>query len=74
MVSSSRDHLRVELTDRNQDQAQVADLVQEPVQGCLICYRAEDDRLAVVAVDLQALEPGRPAPVEDRIDADLIVR
>lgn len=42
----------------NQDQAEVADLVQQPAQGGLIGHRAGDDRLAVVTVDLQALEPG----------------
>jgi hypothetical protein len=65
---------RVEPADGDQDQAQVADPVQQPVQGGLVCYRAVDDRLAFVAVDLEVLEPGRPALVEDSLDADLIVR
>jgi hypothetical protein len=39
--------------------------VQQTVQGGLIDDRAGDDRLVVVAVDRQALEPGRPALVED---------
>jgi len=30
--------------------------------------------VAAVAVDLQALEPGGPAPVEDPVDPDLVMR
>jgi hypothetical protein len=59
----------VEPPDGDQDQAEVADPVQEPVRGGLIGDRAGDDRLAVVTVDLEAPEPGRPVPVEDPLDA-----
>jgi hypothetical protein len=59
---------------RNQDQPEVADPVQQPVQGGLVRDRAGDDRLAVVTADRQALEPGRPARVEDPLDADLVAR
>ena len=37
-------------------------------------YWAGDDGLAVVAVDLEALEPGFPALVEDTLDTDLMAR
>src|SRR5439155_2072248 len=58
----------------NEDQAEVAHPVQQPVQGGLVRHRTEDDRLAVVTVDLEALEPGRPALIEDSLDADLVAR
>jgi len=58
----------------DQGQPEVADLVQQPVQGGLVGYLAGDDRLAAVVVDLEPLEPGRPAPVQDSIDPDLIAR
>src|SRR5207342_3023502 len=77
MVSSSRGHsglIRTEPAYRIQDQAQVADPVQQPVQGGLIRDRAGDDRLAVVTADRQALEPGRPARVQEPLDADLVAR
>jgi hypothetical protein len=35
------------------------------VQSGLIGYRPGDDRLAAVVGDLETLEPGGPAPVED---------
>lgn len=54
--------------------AEVADLVQQPAQGSLVGYRARYDRLAGVAVDLEALESGCPAPVNDPLDADVITR
>ena len=58
----------------NEDQAEVGHPVQQPVQRGLIRHRAGDDRLAVVAGDLEALEPGRPALIEDALDADLVAR
>jgi|HubBroStandDraft_3_1064219.scaffolds.fasta_scaffold780631_1 hypothetical protein len=66
--------LRAEPADGDQDQAEVADPVQQAAQGGLVRDRAGDNRLAVIAVDLEALEPCRPALVEDPHDADLIVR
>ena len=44
------------------------------MQGGLVGYLAGDDRLAAVVVDLEPLEPGRPAPVQDSLDPDLIAR
>ena len=44
------------------------------MQGGLVGYLAGEDRLAAVAVDLEPLEPGRPAPVQDPIDPDLVAR
>src|SRR6266699_2014632 len=58
----------------NEDQAEVAHPVQQPVQGSLVRHRAGDDRLAVVTGDVEALEPGRPALIEDSLDADLVAR
>ena len=45
----------------NEDQAKVGHPVQQPVQSGLVRHRAGDDRVAVIAGDLQALEPGRPS-------------
>src|SRR6201987_4252597 len=58
----------------NDDQAEVAHPVQQAVQGGLVRHRAGDDRLAVVTGDLEALEPGRPALIEDPLDTDLVAR
>lgn len=44
------------------------------MQGGLIGYRAADDRLAVVAADLQALESGGPVAVKSPQHPDLIAR
>jgi hypothetical protein len=44
------------------------------MQRGLIRHRAGYDRLAVVAGDLEALEPGRPSLIEDALDADLVAR
>jgi len=42
--------------------------------GCLVDDRAGDGGLAArIAVDLQAVEPGRPVAVQDGVDADLVV-
>jgi hypothetical protein len=50
--------------DQEQGQAQVADLGQQAVQGRRVDDRPGDDGLAgLVAADVQALEPGRPAVV-----------
>src|ERR1700759_1425975 len=71
---SNAGSLRVKPADGNDDQAEVAHPVQQAVQGGLIRHRAGDDRLAVVTGDLEALEPGRPALIEDPLDTDLIAR
>src|SRR5215207_4095965 len=52
----------VDLADREQRQAQVADLGEQAVEGRLVSDRAGDGGHAVVvAADLQAFKPGRPA-------------
>jgi len=58
----------------NEDQAEVGHPVQQAMQRGLIRHRAGDDRLAVVAGDLEALEPGRPSLIEDALDTDLVAR
>ena len=58
----------------NQDQAEVGHPVQQPVQRGLVRHGAGDDRVAVIAGDLEALEPGRPSLIEDSLDADLVAR
>jgi hypothetical protein len=60
--------------DREQLQAQVTDLGQQAMQRRLVGERAGDDGLAgLVAGDAQTLKPGRPAAVQDTLDADLVV-
>src|SRR5262245_33751912 len=66
--------LRFKPAHGHDDQAEVAHPVQQAVQGGLVRHRAGDDRLAVVAGDLEAFEPGRPALIEDSLDADLVAR
>src|SRR6185437_14172022 len=66
--------LRFKPAHGNDDQAEVAHPVQQPVQGSLVQHRAGDDRLVVVTGDLEVLEPGGPAPIEDPLDADLVAR
>ena len=58
----------------NEDQSEVGHPVQQPVQRGLVHHRAGDDRLAVIAGDLEALEPGRPSLIEDPLDPDLVAR
>jgi len=59
------------VADRDQEQPEVADLGQQPVQGGLVGDRAADDGLLPVAGDLEVLEPGGPPLVEDALDPDL---
>src|SRR6476659_4071724 len=66
--------LRLKPAHGNDDQAEVAHPVQQAVQGGLVRHRAGDDRLAVLTGDLKALEPGRPALIEDPLDTDLVAR
>jgi hypothetical protein len=56
------------VTYRDQEQPEVANLGQQPVQSSLIGDRAGDHGFLPVAADLQALEPGGPPPVEDACD------
>src|SRR5215218_1127027 len=61
--------------DREQLQAQVADLGEQAVQGRLVGDQSGDGGLAgLVAADLQPLKPGRPAGVQHAPDAKLIAR
>src|SRR5262249_29621275 len=62
----------VQPADRDQAEPEVADLGQQPVQRGLIFERPGYDGLRVPAFDLQAAEPGRPAGVENALDADLV--
>src|SRR5207244_4227332 len=64
----------IEVAYRDQEQPEVADLVQQPVEGGLIGDRACDDGFLPVAADLEILEPGSPPPVEDALDPDLVAR
>src|SRR5215216_7589719 len=55
-------------------QAQVADLGEQAVQGRLVGDRPGDDGVAaLVAGHPQAVEPGRPAAVQNALDADFVV-
>src|SRR4030095_4883776 len=66
--------VRVELADQQQRQAPVADRGEQAAQGRLVGDRPDKDGLAaVVAGDSQAVEPGRPAAVQDALDADLVM-
>src|ERR1700759_5785471 len=71
---SSAGSLRVKPAHGDDDQAEVAHPIQQAVQGGLVRHRAGDDRLAVVTGNLEALEPGRPALIEDPLDTDLVAR
>lgn len=62
----------IESAHRDQDEPEVAHFGQHPVQGGLIGKRSRDDRLAAFAPDLEAVEPGRPAAVENPVHADLV--
>src|SRR5215468_10564826 len=64
----------VESPHRDQDEAEIAHLVQRPVQGGLIGQRPGNDRLAAVTDEVHVLEPGGPAPIKDPLDADLVAR
>src|SRR5215211_2918244 len=60
--------------DRQELQAEVADLGQQAVEGRLVDHRSGERGLArLVAGHLQAVEPGRPASVQLPGDADLVV-
>src|SRR5215217_7809421 len=64
---------RVDAADRDQRQGQVADLGEQAVEGRLVADRPGDGGLAgLVAVEVQAFEPGRPAAVQDALNADLV--
>ena len=59
---------------RDQAHPEVAYLDQHSVQRWLIGQRPGDDGLAALAGDLETLEAGCPALVEDSLDADLVAR
>ena len=59
---------------RDQEQPEVANLGQQPVEGSLIGERAGDDGFLPVAGDLEVLESCGPPPVEDALDPDLVAR
>src|SRR5919112_6679005 len=64
----------VDGADRQELQAEVADLGQQAVEGRLVGDRSGDGgRTRLVAGHLQAVEPGRPAAVQHPGDADLVV-
>src|SRR5215218_4544933 len=66
--------LRVGAAHLQQLQTQVADLGEQAVQGRLVDDGAGDGGLAsFVAGHPHAVEPGRPAAVQDAPDADLVV-
>ena len=63
----------VEVGDREQGQTQVADPLEEAVEGCLVGDRSADDGGPVALVgDGQAVEPGGPARVEVTAQPDLV--
>src|SRR5271157_757700 len=49
-------------------------LTSTPVQRWLVRQRPADDRLTALALEVEALEPGRPALAENPLDADLVAR
>src|SRR5919106_1614453 len=63
----------VGLGDGQQGEPEVAELVQQSVQGGLVGDGALEDGGAVVGVgEVEVVEPGRPAVVEPALDADLV--
>jgi hypothetical protein len=64
----------VEAADEEQGQAQVADLGEQAVQGRLVGDRPGDQggRVVGLAGHRQPVESGRPALVEQALDADLV--
>jgi hypothetical protein len=63
----------VDLGDRDQREAGVADFLEQAVQGGLVGHRAEDERGAVGFVgEAQSVEPGDPSGAEVPLDANLV--
>ena len=63
----------LDVGDRDQRQADVADLLEQAVQRGLVGDRAVDDGGAVALVaEAQAVEPGSPAGIEVPLEADLV--
>ena len=61
--------------ERDQGDADVAQLLEQAVQRRLVDDRAADDGGAVVLVgEAQPVEPGRPAGSEVSLDPDLVLR
>ena len=60
--------------ERDEGDADVAELLQQSVQCCLVDDRAADDGGAVRGCfDVESVEPGRPAGREAALDPDLVV-
>jgi hypothetical protein len=65
--------VELDLSDRDQRQAQVAHLREQAMERGLVDDRTMDDGGAVaVAGEDQPVEPGRPAGAEVPLDADLV--
>src|SRR5947208_13095108 len=61
--------------ERDQRDAEVAQLVEQAVQRCLVGHGAGDDGGAVVVGgEAQSVEPSRPSGPEMSLDADLVLR
>jgi hypothetical protein len=59
--------------DRDQRQADIANLLEQAVQGSLIGYRAMDDGGAIAPVgETQPVKPGGPSGIEVPLEADLV--
>jgi len=70
---SRRFRFRVDAANRLEGKAQVADLGEQAVQGRLIDDGPGDPGQAgLVAGDLEAIEPGRPAAVQHAPNTDLV--
>ena len=52
----------------------MADLDQQPMQRRLVSEQAEDDRLLVLTIDLEAVKPGSPPAVQEARNAELVPR
>ena len=64
-----------ELGERDQGDADVAELVEQAVQrGLVDDGAAEDGGAVVIGHEIQSVEPGRPARPEVAADADLVPR
>ena len=67
------DVVGADVGDGNQRQAQVADLLEQAMQGGLVGHRATDQRGAVGFVgEAQSVKPGSPAGAEVSLDPELV--
>jgi hypothetical protein len=63
----------LDLSDRDERQAQVADFLEQAMQRGLVGYRATDDGGAVVLVgQAQSVKPGSPPGIEVPPEADFV--